>query len=133
MDGEIVIVFGSKAMYRQMAVDQQQRLMEALTLTAGREKGAGMGGFVYQLAQQVSALNQWLRDCDNGRCIPIEWAAVTDEAGFVWSEWYDWYTRFYTRRNDTLDDLSIDDLVELGGLEKIGLMLQEIEAERKAS
>lgn len=133
MDGEVVIVFGSNEMYRQMAVDQQRRLMEALTLTAGREKGAGMGGFVYQLAQQVSALNQWLRDYDNGRCVPIEWATVTDEAGFVWLEWYDWYTRFYTRRDELLCGSSLDEWSSLGGLENIGLMLRQIEAERKAS
>ncbi len=133
MNGTQLLQLEPNELLRKLASDQQQRLMEALTLTAGREKGAGIGGYVYQLAQQVSALNQWLRAFDNGVVDFMKWTAITQEASFYWSEWYDWYTRFYTRRDGMNDGLSLDDLVALGGMENIGLMLHSIEAERKTS
>jgi hypothetical protein len=133
MDAESLLSLNPRQQLRQLALEQQQRLMEALTLTAGREKGAGMGGFVYQLAQQVSVLNQWLRGFDNGVCVFSEWAAITQEAAFYWDEWYDWYSRFYTRREGMIDGLSLDDMRELGGLEQIGLASRIIHVDWRAS
>jgi hypothetical protein len=133
MDAKLIMQLETDQLLRQLVFEQQQRLMEALTLTAGREKGAGMGGYVYQLAQQVSILNQWLRAFDNGIMDFTEWAKITQEAGFYWMEWYDWYSRFYTRTEGMIDGISLNQLHELGGLEKIGLACRIIEVDWMAS
>ena|SRR5258705_10086140 len=116
---------------RDLALEQQQRLLDALTMTAGREKGAGVGGHVYQIAVSVSALNQWVRGFDNGNLNFDQWAKVTHEAGFCFDEWYDWYQREYSAPLEPLFNFSIDEWRKLGGMSGIEEILKNSPAAGK--
>ncbi len=108
---------------RDLALEQQQRLLEALTMTAGREKGAGIGGHVYELAAQISAFNQWIRDFDKGNLDFNEWARITHAAGFYWDAWYEWYSREFSTPLEPLFNFSIDEWCKLGGFSGIAAIL----------
>jgi hypothetical protein len=111
---------------RELAIEQQQRLMAALTMTAGREKGAGVGGHVHTLAMQISNLNAWVRAYDHQQGTFNAWAKITHEAGFYWDEWYEWYTREYSTPLEPLFNFSIDEWCKLGGLSGIASILQGV-------
>lgn len=108
---------------RELAIEQQQRLMAALTLTAQREKGAGMGGHAHTLAVQISNLNAWIRAYDNQQGTFTRWAQITQEAGFYWDEWYEWYTREYSTPIETLFNFTVDEWCKLGGVAGIADIL----------
>jgi len=116
---------------REMALEQQQRLMDAMVMTAGREKGAGVGGHVYELATQISALNQWIRLFDSGVLDFNRWAEITHQAGFYFDEWYDWYQREYSTPHEALFNVSIDEWCKLGGMAGIEEVLRNSPAAGK--
>lgn len=101
---------------REMALEQQQRLLDALIMTAGREKGAGVGGHAYQLSASIGALNKWIRGFDDGNLDFNTWASVTHEGGRNFDEWYDWYQREYSTPLEPLFNFTIDEFLKLGGL-----------------
>jgi hypothetical protein len=95
---------------RTLVYEQTQRLISALSMSARREKGAGVGGYVWQLSEQVATLNEWLKSYDSKGCTWESWVEVTRNAGLVWGDWYDWYSRIYTRPiYDDLPGISIDE------------------------
>lgn len=114
---------------RELALEQQERLMGALINTAGREKGAGMGGHVHELAVQISDLNQWIREFDKGNLDFNRWAEITHAAGFYWDAWYEWYTREFSTPLEPLFNFSIDEWCKLGGMSGIAEILRQLEQE----
>lgn len=64
------------------------KFQEAMTLSARR------GGFKGNMSIMVARLYSWKKNRDYGF---TAWASLTQDAGDMWSEWYDWYTRFYQR------------------------------------
>lgn len=95
----------------------QQMFIEALGCSAGR------GGFKGNMAQMVARLSMWIRTDFAGNTDWAGWQKLMDDASDMWNQWYDWYTRFYTRPNEVLCDMSIDEWSKLEGLEAIGLRL----------
>lgn len=76
------------------------QFMTALKLSARR------GGFKADMPDMVARLNTWLHceDLDYHK-----WFNLTQEAGQLWMDWYDWYSRIYNRPNAVLGGLSIDE------------------------
>lgn len=112
---------------RELALEQQQRLMDALVMTAGREKGAGVGGYVYNLSASIGALNKWIRGFDADNLDFNTWAQVSTEAGRVFDEWYDWFQREYSTPHEPLFGFSIDEFCTIGGLTAIEEILANSE------
>lgn len=94
---------------RQLAYEQIQRLTGALALTARKEKGAGIGGHVYNLSELVATLNAWIRAYDRGEATFNGWSEAMNKTGFIYDEWYDWYNRTYTRQYDELGGLTVQE------------------------
>jgi len=68
--------------------DYQRKFTEALGLSAYR------GGYFQDMGGMVARLVMWERSGD----IDFQkWFALTQEAGDMWIEWYDWYTRMDKR------------------------------------
>lgn len=83
----------------------QQKFIEALALSAAR------GGFRGDMPSMVARLAMWIRADFAGTTTFQEWDTLTQEASQLWDNWYDWYSRFYTRPNDLLGGLSLDEYV----------------------
>lgn len=68
--------------------DYQRKFTEALGLSAKR------GGFKGDMSAMVGRLAMWQRS-DNRDF--RTWATLTQEAGEMWIQWYDWYSRMDQR------------------------------------
>lgn len=64
------------------------KFQEAMTLSARR------GGFKGGMSGMVAKLYSWKKQRDYNF---TEWAKLTQDAGDLWIEWYDWYTKFNQR------------------------------------
>lgn len=64
------------------------KFQEAMTLSAKR------GGFKGGMSIMVARLYSWKKQRDYNF---TAWATLTQEAGDMWTEWYDWYSRFDQR------------------------------------
>lgn len=68
--------------------DYQRKFTEAMGLSAYR------GGFKDDMVGMVTRLIMWERAQDADF---QTWFALTQEAGAMWMQWYDWYTRMDNR------------------------------------
>ena len=81
----------------------QQKFIQALKLSAPR------GGFKGDMPRMVARLAMWIKADCTGTSTFKEWDALTQEASVLWDNWYDWYSRIYSRPNGLLGGLSIDE------------------------
>lgn len=91
-------------MHEEIARSYLKSFQECLALSARRGYSPGdMPGMIARLAM-------WLR---NGDTEFMNWNNLINEAGQLWLDWYDWYSRIYTRPNEVLCGLSIDEWMQL--------------------
>lgn len=68
--------------------DYQRKFTEALGLSARR------GGFKHGMTFMLTRLIMWEKEGDTDF---QKWFTLTQEAGAMWMNWYDWYSRIDQR------------------------------------
>ncbi len=87
----------------EIVTSYQQKFIEALGMSAAR------GGYKGNMPMMVARLAMWLRADFAGTTDFAAWLRLTNEASTMWDEWYDWYSRIYTRPNALLGGASLND------------------------
>jgi hypothetical protein len=89
----------------ETAAGYQAMLIDALVISAKR------GGFQGDLPGMVGRLSSWIRADFAGTTNAKEWDDLMQEASQLFNDWYDWYSRIYTRPNGLLNGMSIDEWI----------------------